>query len=83
MNQAPSGVTSSEYAAPTGLKIILVLGSTNMPRLTALGTNAVPKSFCVGRLGHLAFEFSECNHLFHQCIYRQFPLRCRMIHRHQ
>jgi len=25
---------------------------------TALGTNAVPKSFCVGRLGHLAFEFN-------------------------
>ena len=26
-----------DYAAPTGLKIILALGSTNMPRLTALG----------------------------------------------
>jgi hypothetical protein len=25
-------------AAPTGLKMVLVLGSTNMPRLTALGT---------------------------------------------
>jgi hypothetical protein len=25
-----------EYAAPTGLKFILVWGSTNMPRLTAL-----------------------------------------------
>jgi hypothetical protein len=37
-SKAPSGATSSEYAAPTGLKIILVLGSTNMPRLTALGT---------------------------------------------
>jgi hypothetical protein len=41
MNQAPSGATSAgvlmEYAAPTGLKIILALGSTNMPRLTALG----------------------------------------------
>jgi hypothetical protein len=34
-SKAPSGATSSEYAA---LKIILVLGSTNMPRLTALGT---------------------------------------------
>jgi hypothetical protein len=41
VNQAPSGATSSgpwtEYAAPTGLKIILAWGSTNMPRLTALG----------------------------------------------
>jgi hypothetical protein len=27
---------------------------------TALGTNAVPKSFCVGRLGHLAFECLDC-----------------------
>jgi hypothetical protein len=27
-----------DYAAPTGLKIILAWGSTNMPRLTALGT---------------------------------------------
>jgi hypothetical protein len=27
----------TEDAAPTGLKIVLVLGSTNMPRLTALG----------------------------------------------
>jgi hypothetical protein len=26
-----------DYAAPTGLKIILAWGSTNMPRLTALG----------------------------------------------
>jgi hypothetical protein len=28
----------TEDAAPTGLKIILAWGSTNMPRLTALGT---------------------------------------------
>jgi uridine kinase len=26
-----------------------------------VGTNAVPKSFCVGRLGHLAFEFPPRN----------------------
>jgi hypothetical protein len=40
-DKAPLGVASSggqtEDAAPTELKIILVLGSTNMPRLTALG----------------------------------------------
>ena len=35
--QSSVGATSSEYAAPTGLEIILVWGSTNMPRLTALG----------------------------------------------
>jgi hypothetical protein len=27
----------TEDAAPTGLKIVLVLDATNMPRLTALG----------------------------------------------
>jgi|SRR5665213_3749223 len=32
MNQAPSGATSSEYAAPTGLKFYFGFGSTNMPR---------------------------------------------------
>ena len=53
MNEAPSGATSSgvwtEYAAPTGLKIILACGSTNMPRLAALGTGGkIPKGL-VGR----------------------------------
>jgi len=28
-----------------------------------VGTNAVPKSFCVGRLGHLAFELRSINQL--------------------
>jgi hypothetical protein len=35
-NQALSGATSSEYAAPTELKLCLDCGSTKMPRLTAL-----------------------------------------------
>jgi len=34
----------TEYAAPTGLKIVLVLGSTKMPRLTALWAGATPKT---------------------------------------
>src|SRR5665213_585410 len=62
---------TSEYAAPTGL-CSSPNGWERMPKAgegfsfffcfykyaapTALGTNAVPKSFCVGRLGHLAFE---------------------------
>jgi hypothetical protein len=35
-----SGIVAvrKDYAAPTGLGFILVCGSTNMPRLTALGT---------------------------------------------
>jgi hypothetical protein len=32
MNQAPSGATSAEYAAPTGLKFYFDCGSTNMSR---------------------------------------------------
>jgi len=32
----------TEYAAPTGLDFILVLGSTNMSRLTALFKGANP-----------------------------------------
>jgi hypothetical protein len=35
-------------------------GSTNMPRRRRWGTNAVPKSFCDGRLGQLAFECLDC-----------------------
>ena len=31
-DKAPSGATSSEYAAPTGLKLCLGCGSTKMPR---------------------------------------------------
>ena len=33
-----------DYAAPTGLKIILGWDSTNMPRLTALWAGATPKT---------------------------------------
>ena len=40
-----------DYAAPTGLKIILALGSTNMPRLTALGTGALRRMVAVRQDG--------------------------------
>jgi hypothetical protein len=33
------------------------LGSTNMPRRRRWGRTPPSKSFCVGRLGHLVFEF--------------------------
>ncbi len=41
----------TEYAAPTGLEFILVLDSTNMPRLTALGDAAtIAQPFMAGSL---------------------------------
>ena len=43
MNQAPSGATSSEYAAPTGLEFCLGCDSTNMPRLRRWGNVAAAR----------------------------------------
>jgi hypothetical protein len=41
----------TEYAAPTGLEFILVLDSTNMPRLTALGNaTKIAQPFMAGSL---------------------------------
>jgi hypothetical protein len=43
----------TEYAAPTGLKFILVWDSTNMPRLTALGMAAkIAQPFMAGSGGN-------------------------------
>ncbi len=41
----------TEYAAPTGLEIVLVWGSTKMPRLTALGNaTKIAQPFMAGSL---------------------------------
>jgi hypothetical protein len=62
MNQAPSGATwwpsaRTGICRPDGAEILFWFWFYKDAAPTALGTNAVPKSFCDGRLGHLAFEF--------------------------
>jgi len=45
---------------PDGAEILFWFWFYKYAAPTALGTNAVPKSFCVGRLGQLTFECLDC-----------------------
>jgi hypothetical protein len=66
MNQAPSGATwwpsaRTGICRPDGAEILFWFWFYKYAAPTALGTNAVPKSFCDGRLGQLAFEYLHCS----------------------
>jgi len=57
MNQAPSGATSSEYAAPTGLKFYFGFGSTNMPRRRRWGRTPCQNYFAMDVWGNWRLNF--------------------------
>jgi hypothetical protein len=46
-----------DYAAPTGLEIVLVLGSTKMPRLRRWGLGEMPSRGSAGRRPGEGFSF--------------------------